>query len=117
MVEMVRTLSRPACCGPAVENIPFVSAGLGVYSRGPNVVSIHDLGNQNKIAEKGYPIVHVRGRLWLRSKTDTSDTAMKYWKRWRYWPISKSRLQQQLSENFPGLRADSVIDAITAEVG
>jgi Protein of unknown function (DUF3118). len=99
------------------EKIPFNSAGLGVYSQGPNVTSIHDLGNQNKIAEKGYPVIHIRGRMWLRSKTDTSDTTMKYWKRWRYLPISKSRLQQQLDEKFPGLHADSVIDAITAEVG
>lgn len=98
------------------ERIPFVSAGLGVYSQGPDVISIHDLGNQNKIAAKGHPIIHIRGRLWLRSKSETSDTVMKSWKRWRYWPISRSSLERCLGENFPGLDAASVIDAIVAKV-
>jgi hypothetical protein len=98
------------------ERIPFVSAGLGVYSRGPDVVSIHDLGNQNKIADKGYPVVHIRGRTWLRSKSDTSDTAMKSWKKWRYLPISKASLERCLGDHFPGLDPISVVDAIVAKV-
>jgi len=97
--------------------VPFMAIGLGVYSRGPSVVSIHDLGNQNKIANKGHPVVHVRGRLWLRSKHDSSDTLMKSWKRWRYLPVSKPSLERCLRDNFPGLDADSVVDAIVAEVG
>ena len=98
------------------ERIPFVSAGLGVYSQGPDVVSIHDLGNQNKISDKGNPVIHIRGRTWLRSKSETSDTVMKSWKKWRYLPISKPSLEQCMKDNFPGLDADLVIDAIVARV-
>lgn len=98
------------------ERIPFVSAGLGVYSQGPDVISIHDLGNQNKIAAKGHSIIHVRGRLWLRSKTETSDTVMKSWKKWRYLPISRSSLDRHLRDHFPGLDVASVVDAIVAKV-
>lgn len=97
--------------------VPFMAVGLGVYSRGPNVISIHDLGNQNKIAAKGYPVVHARGRLWLRTKHETSDTLMKSWKRWRYFPISEPSLERCLRDNFPGLDAGSVIDAIVTAVG
>jgi len=101
----------------AKARVPFMAVGLGVYSRGPNVISIHDLGNQNKIATKGYPVIHARGRLWLRTKHDSSDTMMKSWKRWSYLPASKTSLERCLADNFPGLDADSVIGAIVAEVG
>jgi hypothetical protein len=110
---------RPGWNGVSLvkERIPFNSAGLGVYSHGPNVISIHDLGNQNKIATKAHPVIHVSGRLWLRSKHETSDTMMKSWKRWRYFPVSKPSLERCLRENFPGLDAGSVIDAIVTKVG
>ena len=109
---------RPGWNGVSLvkERIPFNSAGLGVYSRGPDVISIHDLGNQNKIATKGQPVIHVSGRLWLRSKHETSDTMMKSWKRWRYLPVSRPALAHCLRDHFPGLDAGSVIDAIVADV-
>lgn len=105
---------RPAWKGVSLkkERIPFVSAGLGVYTRGPDPLSIHDLGNQNKIAKR-YPVIHVKGRLWLRSKTYTSDTVMKSWKKWRYFPVSAANLERVLQDTFPGLSAQAVIEAIS----
>ncbi len=105
---------RPAWKGVSLkkERIPFVSAGLGVYTRGPDPISIHDLGNQNKLAKK-FPVIHVKGRLWLRSKTLTSDTVMQSWKKWRYFPVSLTELGHVLESTFPGLSAQAVIDAIT----
>ena len=105
---------RPAWKGVSLrkERIPFVSAGLGVFTRGPDPLSIHDLGNQNKIARTGCPVIHPKGRLWLRSKTQTSDTTMRSWKKWRYLPISVPALERRLRDTFPGLGAEFVVDAV-----
>jgi hypothetical protein len=106
---------RPAWRGVSLRptRIPFVSAGLGLYTRGPSPQSIHDLGNQNKIDRPGQAVIHARGRLWLRTKHYSSDTVMQAWKRWRYWPTAMTTLRGMLAAEFPGLDADRIIGAVT----
>ncbi len=106
---------RPAWNSVSIrkETIPFVSAGLGVFTRGPQPLSIYALGNQNKFTKKGIPTIYAKGRLWLRSKTDTSDTPMSTWKRWRYFPSRPAEVERLLRDRFPGLETDAVIEAIT----
>jgi Putative rhamnosyl transferase len=110
---------RPAWNSVSIrkETIPFVSAGLGVFTTGPQPLSIYALGNQNKFTKKGIPTIYAKGRLWLRSKTDTSDTPMSAWKRWRFFPTPAAELEQCLRRHFPGLETEAVIDAITDRAG
>jgi len=108
---MIRPAWRAVSLRPA--RIPFVSAGLGVYTRGPSPQSIHDLGNQNKIDRPGQAVVHASGRLWLRTKHDSSDTVMQSWKRWRYWPTAMTTLRRMLAAEFPGLDAQRIVGAVT----
>ncbi len=106
---------RPAWNSVSIrkETIPFVSAGLGVFTRGPQPLSIYALGNQNKFTDKGIPTIYAKGRLWLRSKTDTSDTPMSAWKRWRYFPSGPVEVERLLRDHFPGLEPGAVIEAVT----
>jgi hypothetical protein len=110
---------RPAWNSVSIrkETIPFVSAGLGVFTSGPEPLSIYALGNQNKFTKKGIPVIYAKGRLWLRSKTDTSDTPMSGWKRWRFFPTPLARLEECLHRHFPGLETGAVIEAITDRAG
>ncbi|MEC9342836.1 MAG: hypothetical protein VYD64_03210, partial [Pseudomonadota bacterium] len=74
--------------------------------------SIHDLGNQNKIAGQGNPVIHARVPTWLRTKHGTSDTVMKSWKRWLYWPTSPGQVKRRLADEFPGVDPALAIDAV-----